>query len=280
MKKGFTLVELAVVLIIIGLIIVAVLQGSELVRQTQIRNAIRKISETDTAVSTFVAKFGDRALPGDFNMASQFGITKDDKGLFNTSSANDLGYNGDGDGVLDPYVSTTAPTWASSIPSFSGEIANFWVELSNVGILSGGYRQIDGCGSARGGPCSSKPGKNLPKLAIGNGLIAASDQDDGFIYYILGIGEDNDSTEWKEHTNLSPISDSLTPEDAWSIDSKIDDGKPETGIALVTAEYFNYSFKLDNSLSDTDCYSSHGGDYNMSLSEQACTLRIKSIGTR
>lgn len=62
-EAGFTLVELAIVMIIIGLLIGGILKGQELVANAQVTATIAQIKGIDGALSTFRDKYS--ALPGD-----------------------------------------------------------------------------------------------------------------------------------------------------------------------------------------------------------------------
>ena len=66
-ERGFTLVELAIVLIIIGLLIGGVLKGQELIGNAQITNVVTQVKSMDGAVSTFRETYG--AFPGDMGNA-------------------------------------------------------------------------------------------------------------------------------------------------------------------------------------------------------------------
>src|ERR1017187_10122680 len=74
MKAGFTLVELSIVLVIIGLIIGGVLVGRDLISAAEVRAQISQIEKYQTAVNTFRDKYG--YLPGDIPepTASQYGF--------------------------------------------------------------------------------------------------------------------------------------------------------------------------------------------------------------
>jgi prepilin-type N-terminal cleavage/methylation domain-containing protein len=62
-QSGFTLVELSIVLVIIGLLVGGVLVGSDLINAAQIRSQIRQFDELNAGVATFQLKYG--SLPGD-----------------------------------------------------------------------------------------------------------------------------------------------------------------------------------------------------------------------
>ena len=57
-SAGFTLIELSIVLVIIGLIIGGVLVGRDLIAAAQVRAQISQIEKYQTAVNTFRGKYG------------------------------------------------------------------------------------------------------------------------------------------------------------------------------------------------------------------------------
>jgi prepilin-type N-terminal cleavage/methylation domain-containing protein len=63
-KSGFTLVEVAVGMIVIGLLLGGILQGMEIYRNSQINAIGTQLKEIDTAITTFKNTYN--ALPGDF----------------------------------------------------------------------------------------------------------------------------------------------------------------------------------------------------------------------
>jgi prepilin-type N-terminal cleavage/methylation domain-containing protein len=69
MKKqsGFTLVEIAIVLVIIGLLLGGVLKGQELINSAKVKNMINDFRATSTFVSGYQDRF--RAFPGDQTVA-------------------------------------------------------------------------------------------------------------------------------------------------------------------------------------------------------------------
>ena len=90
-KSGFTLVELAIVLVIIGLIIGGVLVGQDLIKAAEIRSSTTQIEKYNTAATAFRTKYD--GFPGDLASAraSSFGMQA-------RAGTDGLG---DGDGVLE-----------------------------------------------------------------------------------------------------------------------------------------------------------------------------------
>ena len=62
-QSGFTLVEIAIVLVIVGLLLGGVLKGQELIDNAKVRNTISRMDELKAAVYGFQDRFN--ALPGD-----------------------------------------------------------------------------------------------------------------------------------------------------------------------------------------------------------------------
>src|SRR6266436_5700444 len=62
-EGGFTLVEIAIVLVIIGLLLGGILKGQEMITQARIKNAINDFNGVVTAITSYQDRY--RALPGD-----------------------------------------------------------------------------------------------------------------------------------------------------------------------------------------------------------------------
>ncbi len=114
-QAGFTLVEIAIVLVIIGLILGGVFKGQALVDSARVRSMTTQISGIQTAWLSFQERY--RSIPGDFPKAA----------LQIDSAAT----GGDGNGRVDD----------------SSERAGVWQQLSLAGFISGSY---DGSQSSAG----------------------------------------------------------------------------------------------------------------------------------
>lgn len=119
---GFTLVELSVVLVIIGLIVGGVLVGRDLVDAAKVRGQMTQISEIETAINTFNLKYG--CLAGDCPNATD---------LFGTASpAGKTIYNGDGNGkIQNPASSSDECLFGSGI---EGELTQLFLHIYLSGV--------------------------------------------------------------------------------------------------------------------------------------------------
>ncbi len=90
---GFTLLEISIVLVIIGLITGSVMAGRTLIEAAQVRAQLRDVDSLNTAIATFKLKYG--CLPGDCANATDF---------FNATSQPQAVTNGAGAGYIAGYM--------------------------------------------------------------------------------------------------------------------------------------------------------------------------------
>jgi prepilin-type N-terminal cleavage/methylation domain-containing protein len=114
-QSGFTLVEIAIVLVIIGLLIGGVLKGRELITNAKIKRVENDFSGVSAAIYAYQDRYG--VLPGDDPAAS----TR----FSGTWGAAD---NGDGDGDV-------AGAWNSS--DNTDESRLMWKHLRGAGLIAG-----------------------------------------------------------------------------------------------------------------------------------------------
>ena len=62
-QAGFTLVEIAIVLVIIGLLLGGILKGQEMITQAKIKNVVNDFNGITAAMNSYQDRY--RALPGD-----------------------------------------------------------------------------------------------------------------------------------------------------------------------------------------------------------------------
>lgn len=67
-QAGFTLVEIAIVMVIIGLLIGGVLKGQAMIQNARVKNVVKQGDEFRAAWATFFDRYG--VLPGDENLAA------------------------------------------------------------------------------------------------------------------------------------------------------------------------------------------------------------------
>src|SRR4051812_16414941 len=113
-EEGFTLIEIAIVLVIIGLLLGGVLKGQELITGARVRNIVQQQDGVKAAYFGFLDRY--RALPGDYSKATTT--------IAAMSTANCNAGNGSGDG----QISTTG-----------NEDILVWEHLSKAGFINGTY---------------------------------------------------------------------------------------------------------------------------------------------
>lgn len=124
MKKqnGFTLVEIAIVLVVIGLLLGGVLKGQELLENGRIRKALNDFNTVAAATFTYQDRY--RELPGDDDGANaRFGA--------DAVSAGTAATNGDGDGTIGD--GTDANGWNV----VATDTETFWQHLRVDGLIEG-----------------------------------------------------------------------------------------------------------------------------------------------
>ena len=72
-QRGFSLIELSIVLIIIGLLVAGITSGQSLIESAKVRSLMNEIREYETAVHVFRTK-NDNRFPGDVKNLGTFGL--------------------------------------------------------------------------------------------------------------------------------------------------------------------------------------------------------------
>lgn len=246
--SAFTLVELAIVLIIIGLITGGVVGAQSLIESSKVQSEIKNIERMQTAVQAFKLEFDD--IPGDMTDAyDYFGDECGDDSL-NPQS----GCNGDGDKCISASQSTPCATGGNGI---TGDIWKFNEHLA----LSDIYPELT---YMSGYSASSVPGENIAKTAIGSGVYFAHSVTPNRLYIRFFDGSINN---WQTNHLVGYI----TPKDAKKIDNKIDDGNGRIG-SYQARSHINDG--QDGTFESTDCMDSDG-NYAVSELGTNCAIRVE-----
>jgi prepilin-type N-terminal cleavage/methylation domain-containing protein len=222
MKRGFSLVELSVVLVILGLLTGGILAGRSLIRAGEVKAVGNEFNRYSSALTAFREKYA--ALPGDMSNAIDYwGTATVCPGTSASPSLTIATCNGDGNNQLSRSVST------------SNEELRFWQHMANSGLISGRYTGVSTTATATDSAASV--GSNVPGSKIsGAGWYAL--QLTSYDYTSTTYFEGNYGlvlTYGGNVSNALPTAAVFNASEAWSLDSKLDDGMPGTG-GIMTYE--------------------------------------------
>ena len=116
-QKGFTLIEIAIVLVIIGLLLGGVLKGQELIESGKIKRAITDYNGTTAAFYGYLDRYG--MLPGDDNTAAARW-----NGVFGNGGS---AQNGNANGLIEGEYEAGGTT----------DTTRFWQHLRAAGFITG-----------------------------------------------------------------------------------------------------------------------------------------------
>lgn len=238
-NEGFTLVELSIVLVVIGLIIGGVLMGQDLIKSAETRALISQVQRYNVAVNSFIGKYN--AIPGDFSEAQ----------LYLSSTAG----QGNGDGIIGD--NTAVPTDLSA--TNNAELAYFFQHLSLANLIDGSFD---------GTTTHIILNTNFPATKSNRGGIIVYGDSLGVNYYHIGLENNPTGTQINTTNNLTPTT-------AMNIDQKIDDGNPLTGVVQAKG---GSQLEQSPSSGTTGCITSASSPiYNVidNSTGYACQLRIR-----
>lgn len=255
--NGFTLIELSIVLVIIGLIVGGILVGQDLIKAASIRTAIGQIEKYDAAVNTFRTKYN--ALPGDLSNASTFGMTS---GVSATASPAVAGNK-----VVESCTSDDGLRLGC-------ENKMFWNHMSSANLIEGAFTNTANDTDFVDGVAANLISSVLPASKIGKGNYIHIQASGGLNHYrIAGI------TSVGATGGTTIDSNALTPLEAFQMDNKMDDGNPTHGIVVARAvngiglnDNTPSTYTSGNCLASATAYSTDDADATSNL----CQLRIRA----
>ena len=214
-KRGFTLIELAIVFVVIGLIIGGVLTAQSITTASKGQAILKDLQQLDITVKNFQTKYN--ALPG---------------------ASKDFGGNGD-DNITDQMNNPSSGVPFSA--HWGGELGNFWMHLQAGGFTSKGITftnviplsdPVTILGNLYWRLSAKAPLSNLnPVSGLGNNMgynlsisctASACASTYVYTYYLANV------LIFDGSTNMF-AGQALPSGYAQIIDSKLDDGVPTTG---------------------------------------------------
>ena len=258
--QGFTLIEVSMVLIIIGLISATIILSRDLIQTAQVRNQIGQIESFNAAVQTFRDQYN--CLPGDCINAVELSLGK----------AGEDGDNGNGNNTYEVLDNGLV------------EMQNLWIHLANAGLINGRYT------------AGLMPGINSPALVLeGEGTTERPDIENpkGGVWlvsgkqFLRGTGPSgpvggppaNFKNGWILTTRAVAgdtfTSGVYTPRLTYRIDAKIDDGAPDSGLIMNIGSDSRLTGGFCNA-SGTLCVNSHTVEFlgPVSTGQQCCCAYV------
>ncbi|WP_446325543.1 type II secretion system protein [Blastomonas sp. CACIA14H2] len=224
-QSGFSLVELSIVLVILGLLTGGILAGQSLIRAAELRAVSTEYSRYTTAVQTFRDKYF--MLPGDMTNATDFwGVAGGDGSVGHNACRTAV--------VIEGHTGTCRGDGTSILEhNGAGDARLFWEHLRLSGLVEGAFYPWSFSNN------NAVTGVHVPSSKIGNqaGWFACHTTRGSFgrparNMFILT------SAPWTTAACSGGLTAGISAPEAWGIDTKMDDGLATTGI-MTAMNSFN-----------------------------------------
>ncbi len=194
LKKGFTLIELSIVLVIISLIVGGIIGGKSLLRSAEIREILTTLNKYQVAVNTFSLQYD--ALPGDFSEAQSYWPSCVDE-------ASNI-CNGNNDGKINN--------------NSAREPVRAWQHLALSGIIEGAYNGLYVSPAIENITYPRGTGQGSYYLMLNRTMYGHTE---------------NFVELFPEYNGSAHNTDTVNGREAKSMDKKVDDGVGYTGKMLI-----------------------------------------------
>lgn len=188
-QTGFTLVEIAIVLVVIGLLLGGALKGQELIHSAKVKNLANDLRNIPILIYTYQDRF--RALPGDDPQATSHLGSK----ASNASTPN----TGLGNAAIDGSWNSTTQTDESYL---------FWQHVRLAGLIAGGTTPGDAAypmRNAEGGLIGITSGSHSPITTLSGTYITCSQGISGrYAKQIDGLMDDGNGKQGSIQVMANP----------------------------------------------------------------------------
>jgi len=248
-RSAFSLIELSIVLIIIGLLIAGVTGGASLIKSAELRTMMNEARGYAIAVNNFYTQFDE--LPGDFGTSIDNSQVGDENGRIEFVGGGSTGNTASSDtleGMAAWHQLSAAGIIDDTLVLVDNNATHDLVTASTTAVDDFACEEDvpsskikDGCWMFDFLTDGDNGNQNIIVISIPNfGVVSAS--------HTLGTAQALTATE---------ISGVITPSDALSVDNKMDDGDPDTG-------------DVRDPITATSCVTS--GAYDTTVTTKACAI--------
>jgi phytoene/squalene synthetase/type II secretory pathway pseudopilin PulG len=274
-KSGFSLVSLVIVMVIIGLMIVGILAGKELIENNRRDEVIKDYNKYRTSVNAFRLEYA--YLPGDLPDAQNyFDLSRANCASFTSCYSNNIvnsvsGWYTKGNGLVEPL--------------YGHETSFAWIQMGLAGILTDKYSTPS---QAYQNSNVATCGVNMPSGPYDNTCYQITNTLHDYMtdtqnnWLVLG-GQRSDAT-WISYLEAA----SIKPENAFLIDTKIDDSYPKSGSIIVitpqgdpdtatylTANSVSATYNCGGTFAYPDKSQASYNYWQLQLDRKACYIAMK-----
>ncbi len=241
-RTGFSLVELSIVLVILGLLVGGILAGQSLIRAAELRATITQTGQYRIATFAFRDKYF--ALPGDIDNASSFW------GPY-TTSGTAASVTGASNGDRSGYISSTEERLA------------YFRHLALAGLIEGSY-----AGLYTGTSYLSEGGVTVPFSKSASKNLMSINSNTSFSIYGMRNGT------YLMHIAVTAPYNSLMPSELWQMDTKLDDGKASSGKVMPISQTTPLASRNCTTNDDWKNAAAGSADYKLDVTTIECAPLI------